>query len=110
MEHGTCRLWRESRHARARTGGGRCCASARERERVATVLLDHPPPFAAEPFARLSNVNQYEFIKNKSLQDSVAWAYEYRHLCHAFKQPIMVLKLDFKKAFDMFEHEIMLEI
>lgn len=54
--------------------------------------------------------NQYGFIKGRSIQDCLAWAFEYIFQCQASKKPIIFLKLDFAKAFDTIEHKAMLEI
>jgi retron-type reverse transcriptase len=54
--------------------------------------------------------NEYGFIKGRSIQDCLAWAFQFLHLCHQFKREIIILKLDFEKAFDMIEHSIILDM
>ena len=38
------------------------------------------------------------------------WAFEYIHQCKQSKRPIIILKLDFAKAFDTVEHEVILQM
>jgi hypothetical protein len=54
--------------------------------------------------------NQYGFLKGRSIQDCLAWAFEYIHQCQASGHPCFLLKLDFAKAFDTIEHAPMIQI
>jgi retron-type reverse transcriptase len=54
--------------------------------------------------------NQYGFIKSRTIHDCLAWTFGYIHQCKASKKPVVILKLDFEKAFDTIEHEVIYEI
>lgn len=56
------------------------------------------------------HTNQYGFIKGRTIQDCLAWAYQFLYCCHKSKKEIVVLKLDFEKAFDKIEHHVILNM
>jgi hypothetical protein len=59
---------------------------------------------------QLVHVNQYGFIKQKAIQHFLGWAFQYLHLCHSSKKEIVILKLNFEKAFDNVENQVILNM
>lgn len=59
---------------------------------------------------QLVHQNQYGFIKGRTIQDCLAWAFHFLHICHKSKKEIVILKLDFEKAFDKLEYEVILQV
>lgn len=59
---------------------------------------------------RLVHKNQYGFIHSRTIQDCLAWSFEYLHICHHFKKGIVIIKIDLEKAFDKIEHQTMLTL
>jgi hypothetical protein len=58
----------------------------------------------------LVHQNQYGFIKSRTIHDCIAWAFEYIHQCQQSKREIVIIKLDFTKAFDTIEHSTILQM
>ena len=59
---------------------------------------------------QILHANQYGFSRSKTIQDCIAWCFEYIHQCQQSKRLILVLKLDFAKTFDTVEHNAVLEV
>ena len=59
---------------------------------------------------QLIHANHYGFIKSRTIQDCLAWSFEYLHMRHQFKAEDIILKLDFKKASDKVEHSLIQEV
>jgi hypothetical protein len=56
------------------------------------------------------HVNQYGFIKSRTIQDCLAWAYAYLHNFHKYRKEVVSLKLDFEKAFDKVDHSFIMPV
>ena len=54
--------------------------------------------------------NQYGFIKSRTIQDCLAWCFEYLFQCKQSKRKVVAIKIDFEKAFDTIEHKAILEV
>jgi hypothetical protein len=59
---------------------------------------------------KLIHKSQYGFIKERSIDDCLAWAFEYLYLCKSSKKEMVILKLDFEKAFDRIKHEVITKV
>jgi hypothetical protein len=58
----------------------------------------------------LIHQNQYGFLKGRTIQDCLAWAFEYISICHKSGKEMVILNLDFEKAFDKLEHAAIIDI
>jgi hypothetical protein len=56
------------------------------------------------------NSSKSVWIRSRTIQDCLARSFEYLHICHKSKTELIILKLDFEKAFDKIEHQAMLQI
>ena len=59
---------------------------------------------------KIVHKNQYGFLKGRTIQDCIAWAFEFIHQCEESRKEIIILKFDFAKAFDTMDHAAMIKI
>ena len=59
---------------------------------------------------QMVHINQYGFLKDRAIRDCLGWAYEYIHQFHKSREEILVIKLDFEKAFDTIERAAIVDI
>jgi hypothetical protein len=75
--------------------------------KIITKLLGDMLQFVITP---LVHKNQYAFIETRTIHDYLAWAFEYIHQCKQSRREIVILMLDFTKAFDTIEHSAILHM
>jgi retron-type reverse transcriptase len=73
---------------------------------VTKLLANRLQPLAMD----IIHENQYGFIKGRTIQDCLGWAFEFLHQCHHSRREIIILKIDFEKAFDLIEHSAVLDM
>jgi len=66
-------------------------------------------PISLAVIIRLIHQNQYGFIKFRTIQDCLAWAFEYLHICKTSRKDLVIIKLDFEKAFNKIEHQAIVD-
>jgi retron-type reverse transcriptase len=59
---------------------------------------------------KIIHKNQYGVLKGRSVHYCLAWAFEYLYLFKKSKKEMVILKLDFEKAFDRIEHQAIMEV
>jgi retron-type reverse transcriptase len=59
---------------------------------------------------RIIHKNQYGFLKGRTIQDCLSWAFEFIYQCEKTSQEILLIKLDFAKDFDTIDHSAMIKI
>jgi hypothetical protein len=59
---------------------------------------------------KLVHQNQYDFLKARTIQDCLAWDFEYISIYHKSGKEMVILKLDFEKAYDKLEHAAIIDI
>jgi len=55
-------------------------------------------------------VNQYGFINTRSIRNAWLCPFEYLYIYNKSRKELVILKLNFEKAFDRIEHVAMLDI
>ena len=59
---------------------------------------------------KLIHINQYGFLKDRAIQDCIAWAFEYLFQCQSSGKECLLLKLEFEKDFDTVEHQAIIKV